>query len=112
EACNWSDPAVSELVSSTHTNVMFNNKVMEMQVNNPLGAFNFFGGFFGSEVWADGQGDDQIREYSTDPYIPFSFSHFTKQSPVCNPNLANNCDFDFCEVPEGGKGTFPGMQWV
>lgn len=112
EACNWSEPAVSELVSSSYTNVMFNEKVQEMHVNSPLGAYNFFSGFFGSEVWQDGQGDDEIREYATDPYIPFTFSHFVKQAPVCNPNYAGNCDADFCEVPEGGKGTFPGMQWV
>lgn len=111
--CDYNDSfAVSKLVTSSYTNVMFNDKVTEMQINNPQGAQNYFGGFFGTKTWADGQGNDMIREYATDPMIPFTFSHFVRQMPVCDPNLANACNFDLCEVPEGGRGTMPGMQWV
>ncbi len=110
--CNWANNGeVSKLISSSYTNVMFNDKVMEMQIANPMGAQNFFSGFFGTEVWKDGQGNDQIREYATDPFIPFTFSHFARQMDVCDPSLANRCDVDLCEVPEGGRGTMPGMEW-
>lgn len=109
--CNFSETGVSKLVTSSYTNVMFDNKVLEYQLSMPLGAQNFFGGFFGSEVWQDGQGYDIIKEYATDPYIPFTFSHFVKQTQVCDPNYANECDADLCEIPEGGRGTLPGIQW-
>lgn len=107
-ACNFnSESAVSKLVSSTHTNILFNEKVNEVQINNPLGAQNFFSGFFGTEVWPDGQGDDYISEYATDPYIPFTFSHFVRTSTSCDPNMSDACDANLCKVPEGGRGTLP-----
>lgn len=110
EGCDFRQPnQVSELVTATHTNVMFNEKVEERQVANALGAYNYFGGLFGKEVWPDGQGMDEIREYYTDPHVPFSFSHFVRQSAICDPNLANECDRTRCEVPEGGRGTMPGF---
>lgn len=110
QGCNFRDPnQVSELVTSTHTNTMFNEKVEERQVNSPLGAYNYFGGLFGKEEWPDGQGHDQIREYYADPYVPMTFSHFVRQSQICDPNLANECDRDRCEIPEGGRGTLPGQ---
>ena len=112
EGCNWNSGAeVSKLITASHTNVMFNDKVMEMQIANPMGAQNFFSGFFGSEVWQDGQGHDEVREYATDPFIPFTFSHFAHRMDVCDPKLANRCDMDLCTVPEGGRGTMPGMEW-
>lgn len=108
QACDFTAPnQVSQLVTSTHTNVMFNDKVAEMQLQNPLGAQNFFSGFFGTEVWPDGQGMDYINEYATDPYIPFSFDYFQQNGIVCDPNLANECNVQLCEVPEGGRGTLP-----
>lgn len=111
EACNFDDPAVSKLITSTYTNVMFNDKVMERQLQSPLGAQNYYSAFFGTEEWPDGQGNDFINEYSTDPYIPFSFSQFQRDVQICDPNLGNNCDFDLCEVPEGGRGTLPPMRF-
>jgi hypothetical protein len=104
--CDFRQPnQVSELVTASYTNVMFNEKVEERMVHNPLGAYNYFGGLLGKEVWPDGQGMDQIREYHTDPHIPFTFSHFVRQSAICDPNLANECDRDRCQIPEGGRGT-------
>ncbi len=110
EQCDFRQPTqVSELVTATHTNVMFNEKVEERTTANPYGAYNYFGGLFGKEVWPDGQGMDLVREYYVDPHIPFTFSHFVRQSAICDPNLANECDRDRCLVPEGGRGTLPGM---
>lgn len=107
--CNFREPTqVSELVTATHTNVMFNEKVEERQIQNAVGAYNYFSGLFGKEVWQDGQGHDRISEYYADPYIPFTFSHFVRQSAICDPNLANECDTDYCQIPEGGRGTMPG----
>lgn len=109
-SCNFREPnQVSELVTATHTNVMFNEKVEERQVNNALGAYNYFSGLFNKEVWQDGQGNDIIREYYAEPYIPFSFNHFVRQSAICDPNLANECNTDYCQIPEGGRGTLPGQ---
>jgi hypothetical protein len=106
--CDFRTPqAVSRLVTSTHTNVMFDSKVVERQIANPLGATNYYGGLFGKEVWPDGIGNDMIREYYAAPYVPFTFSRFTRSMQVCDPNLANECDVDFCKVPEGGRGTMP-----
>ncbi len=110
ESCDFRQPnQVSELVTSTHTNVMFNDKVDERMTANPYGAYNYFGGLLGKEVWPDGQGMDLVREYYVDPHIPFTFSHFVRQAAICDPNLANECDRDRCQVPEGGRGTLPGF---
>lgn len=110
--CNFRDPdAVSKLVTASYTNVKFNEKVAEKQVKNPLGAFNYFKNMFGMEVWPDGQGMDEVREYYAAPHIPFTFSHFVRQGAICDPNLANECDRDRCKIPEGGRGTLPSIQW-
>lgn len=107
-ACDFRDPnQVSELVTSQHTNVKFNEKVDERLLANPAGGCNYFTGFFGTETWEDGQGQDLRREFYTDPYIPLTFSHFVKTMEVCDPNLANECDTQYCDVPEGGRGTLP-----
>jgi len=107
-ACDFRDPnQVSELVTSTHTNVKFNEKVEQRLFQNPAGGCNYFTGFFGTEVWEDGQGQNLKREFYTDPYIPLTFSHFVKTMQVCDPNLANECDTTYCDVPEGGRGTLP-----
>jgi hypothetical protein len=111
-ACDFRQPdQVSKLVTSTHTNVAFNEKVEERHISNAVGSYNYFSGLFGKETWPDGQGMDQINEYYVDPYIPFSFSRFIKQMQICDPNLANECVRDRCEIPEGGRGTMPGMQF-
>lgn len=108
EACDFRQPdQVSKLVTSSYTNVAFNDKVEEKLHQNPLGAANYFGGLFGTEVWPDGQGYDEVKEYYADPHIPFTFSHFVRQSAICDPNLADECRRDRCEVPEGGRGTLP-----
>jgi hypothetical protein len=108
KACNFRDPdAVSKLVTSSHTNVRFNKKVIEKQIKKPEGASNYFTGFFGTEEWPDGQGQTYEREFYADVYIPVTFSHFVKTMQVCDPNLANECDTDYCEIPEGGRGTLP-----
>lgn len=107
-ACNFADPdAVSKLVTSTHTNVKFNEQVEVRQAIKPLGAYNYFGGLFGKEVWGDGQGMDLIREYYAPSHIPLTFSHFVRQSAICDPNLANECNRIACQIPEGGRGTLP-----
>lgn len=114
-ACDFNSPKqVSELVTATHTNTVFNDKIEERMVNNPLSAYNYFQGLFGTEVWPDGQGMDMIREYYADPHIPFTFSHFIRKTNICDPNLANECNRDRCKVPEGGRGTLPSQvffQW-
>lgn len=108
--CDFRQPKqVSELVSSTHTEVMFDQKVQERTVKNVYGAYNYFGGLLGKEEWPDGQGMDLVREYYCDPHVPFSFSQFVRQAAICDPNLANECDRDRCKVPEGGRGTLPGF---
>lgn len=106
KSCNFRDPdQVSKLVTSSHTQIRFNKKVQERQLSNPAGASNYFTGFFGTEVWPDGQGQTLEREFYTDPYLPVTFSHFVKTMQVCDPNLANECHTDYCDIPEGGRGT-------
>lgn len=110
EGCNFADSKqVSDLVTATHTNVEFDERVQERHVNKPLGAHNYFGGLFGTEVWPDGQGMDMVREYHTDPYVPFRFSDFVRVAQICDPNTADDCRRDRCEIPEGGRGTMPPM---
>jgi hypothetical protein len=106
QSCNFRDPdQVSKLVTSSHTEIRFNKKVQERQLKNPAGASNYFTGFFGTETWPDGQGQTMEREFYTDPYLPVTFSHFVKTMQVCDPNLANECHTDYCEIPEGGRGS-------
>lgn len=111
-SCNWKDEgAVSKLITSSYTDVKFNEKVIEKHINNPIGAYNYFREFFNTAVWPDGQGLDEVREYATDAYIPFTFSHFIRQMKICDPSLANECDTDYCQIPEGGRGTLPGLHF-
>jgi hypothetical protein len=110
--CDFRQPdQVSKLVTASYTNVAFNEKVEERHIKNAVGSYNYFTGLFGKETWPDGQGMDQVNEYYVDPYIPFSFSRFIKQMQICDPNLANECQRDRCEIPEGGRGTMPPMQF-
>lgn len=107
-SCDFNQPKkVSELVTASYTNVLFNNKVLEIQMANPLSPLPFFQGLFGTRVWPDGQGMDEVREYSTDPFVPIDFNHFIRSGRTCDPNLSNGCDVDLCEIPEGGRGTLP-----
>jgi len=111
ENCNWKDNGeVSKLVTASYTNVKFNEQVIEKHVLNPVGAMNYFEGFFGTDIWPDGQGTDEIREFATDPYIPYSYEHFIRRMQICDPSLANECDMDYCQIPEGGRGTLPGIE--
>lgn len=111
ENCNFRDGAqVSELVTSTHTNVQFEKVVNMRELRNPMGAANYFGGLFGTAVWEDGIGTDKIREYYADPFIPFTFSHFVRSMQVCDVNSLDECNRDRCKVPEGGRGTMPGVR--
>lgn len=112
EACNWHDPAErNKLVTSSYTNVKFSEKVLQKELRNELGAFNYFGALFGTEVWQDGQGMDEVREFYVPPHVPYSFAYFVRQMQICDPNLADECRRDRCQVPQGGRGTLPGMQF-
>jgi len=109
-ACNFRVPEqVSNLVTSSYTNVMFNKMVVQKHLKNAVGAYNYFSGFFNTGMWADGQGTDEVREYATDVYIPYTFSHFVRTMQLCDPNNANECNTDYCKVPQGGRGTLPGI---
>jgi len=108
ENCNFASPqAVSKLISESYTTVQFDQKVLEREVKNPVGAANYFRGFFGTETIPDGQPMDRVREYFAAPHVPFSFEYFVRQMDICDPNLANRCDHDYMEIPEGGRGTLP-----
>lgn len=112
QGCNFRQPdQVSELVTSTVTQVAFQNQVAQKTVSNPLGAYNYFGGLFGTQTWPDGIGMDMVREYYAHPHLPFSFSYFVRQTEICDPNLADECRRDRCDIPEGGRGTMPPPQF-
>lgn len=83
--------------------------VVQKHLKNPVGAFNYFSGFFNTAIWGDGQGTDEVREYASDVYIPYTFSHFVRTMQLCDPNNANECNTDYCKVPQGGRGTLPGI---
>lgn len=110
--CNWKDnAAVSDIVSQTVTNAMFNQVILEKQIECD-GAARYFSNFFGTRLWEDGVGMDEIREYATPPYIPISFQYFIEKMKPCksNPQNVDECDWDTCVVPEGGRGTLPSFQ--
>lgn len=110
-ACNWNDEsAVSALITDTYTERLFNKGVIEIaNTANPGGA-PYFANFFGTEVWPDGVGQTFEQEVFYDPYIPLDFRHFVRTMQVCDPNTANECLTDYCELPEGGRGVMPGLQ--
>lgn len=111
ESCNFRDPnAVSELVTASYTETRFNQSIAEKQISRPNSASNYFTGFLKTETWPDGQGQDYIREYATQPYIPITFSQFVRTMQICDPNLADECRIDYCDIPEGGRGTLPPIQ--
>lgn len=108
--CNWTDSAaVSNIVSATHTNVKFNEVILQKQMEVD-GAARMFQNYFGTRLWEDGQGMDEVREYATPPYIPISFQYFIEKMKPCSDNNRDDCDWDTCVVPEGGRGTLPGFQ--
>jgi hypothetical protein len=110
QSCSWKDgKAVSDIVAATHTNVMFNGIILEKQMECD-GAARYFSNFFGTRLWEDGQGMDEVREYATPPYIPISFEYFIQKMKPCKGANYDECDWDSCVVPEGGRGTLPGFQ--
>ena len=109
-SCNWKDAkSVSDIVSATHTNVKFNEIILKKQMEVD-GAATMFQNFFGTRNWGDGQGMDEVREYSTPPYIPISFQYFIEKLAPCKDGNRDDCDWDSCVIPEGGRGTLPGFQ--
>lgn len=109
-ACNWKDGAsISNIVSATHTNTKFNEVILEKQMEQD-GAARAFEGFWGTRLWEDGQGMDEVREYATPPYIPVSYQYFIEKMKPCNGANRDDCDRDACIVPEGGRGTLPPFQ--
>lgn len=108
--CNWRDgKAVSDIVSASYTNVKFNEVILEKQIACD-GAGRYFTGFFGTRLWEDGQGMDEVREYATPPYIPVSYEYFVEKMKPCKGANRDDCDWDACVVPEGGRGTLPPFQ--
>lgn len=110
--CNFrNENQVRSLVTSSHTNVKFNDLILEKHMSCD-GAASYFSGFFGTEQWADGQGLDEVREYHTPSYIPLSNEYFAKKMKPCMGAAdLDACDWDTFKVPEGGRGTLPGFQF-
>lgn len=110
QGCNWDEPAVSRLITSEVTQMKFNELVLEIQSANPESMRNLFENYFSTEVWPDGQGQDEIQQYATDPHLPYDFSSFYRTMQICDPNTAHECLWNYCEVPEGGKGNLPPIE--
>ena len=110
EACNFSDEGqVKDLISSTFTPHAFNKVVGEKHFK-ANGNYDYFTNFFGTEVWDDGQGQDEMREWYSSPNIGYDFSRFVKTMQVCDPATADECRTHYEDLPEGGRGALPPME--
>lgn len=110
EGCNFrEEKQVRDLISRTYTPIKFNEKVSEVHHNCP-GAYNYFTGFFGTEEWPDGMGQEEIQERYFAPRLSYDFNRFIRTMQICDPNAANECNTCYEYLPEGGKGTLPPLE--
>jgi hypothetical protein len=107
--CDFMDDAKMDLITGRHTNMKFNERVRERHLGCCDG-YGFFSEFFGTETWEDGQGQDEIREMYFHPSIAYSFQYFTRTMQICDPKLANECNTEYCDIPEGGYGNLPPIE--
>ena len=108
--CNFRQPeVVADLISQRYTSQKINEKVMERHMGSGDG-YGYFANFFPVKTWQDGQGQSELREMYFAPRVPYSFNYFTRTMQVTDPNNANECHTDYCEVPEGGYGNLPQLE--
>ena len=72
--------------------------------------FGYFSNFFPVQTWADGEGQTELREVYHSPRIPYSFNYFMRTMQVCDPNTANECVTQYCDIPEGGISNLPQLE--
>lgn len=110
DSCDFRDgKQVNDLIAKTYTPFKFNEKVAEKHFNQD-GAYSYFTGFYPTEVFGDGQGQDEYSEIYYAPTIGYDFSRFVKTMQICDPNAANECDMCFEELPDGGRGVLPPLE--
>jgi hypothetical protein len=110
KACNFSDEGqVKDLITATFTPHAFNNVVAEKHFK-ANGNYDYFTNFFGTEVWEDGQGQDEFREAYYAPNIGYDFSMFIRTMQVCDAATADECRTTYMDLPEGGRGALPPME--
>lgn len=110
-ACNFRDPVqFSKLITDRHTEMAFGAMVLSKHLKDPNSTFQYFRNFFQSEVWPDGQGQDQINEIYYKPNISFAFNRFQRTMQVRRPNDTDECIPCYEEIGEGGYGTLPPME--
>ena len=108
--CNFRQPeVVADLISQRYTSQKINEKVMERHMGCNDG-YGYFSNFFPVKTWQDGQGQNELREQYFHPRVQYSFNYFTRTMQVTDPNKANECATDYCEVPEGGYGNLPSLE--
>ena len=108
--CNFSDPEqVSKLIAQRYTS----QKIDELVTTRHMGCydgFGYFSNFFPVKTWQDGQGQTELREVYHHPRVPYSFNYFMRTMQVCDPNTANECVTQYCDIPEGGYGNLPQLE--
>lgn len=110
DSCGFSDEGqVKDLIAKTYTPHKFNEKVAEKHFKS-CGNYDYFTNFFGTEVWQDGQGQDEFREIYYAPRIGYDFARFIRTMQICDPQSADECNLECDTLPEGARGALPPME--
>lgn len=111
QACDFQNPKqVSDLITQTYTEMKIQDKVHERHLMGDCTSYKYFTGFFGTETWGDGQGQQLMRDEYFEPRLNMSFNRFVKTMEVCDPNAADECNTCYETLPEGGRGTLPPIE--
>lgn len=109
--CNFSDEGqVKDLVAKTYTPHKFNEAVAEKHAV-ACGAYDYFSKFYPTRIWEDGQGQDEFDEVYYAPEIGYDFSRFIRTAQICDPATADECNTNYEQLPEGGRGALPPMEF-
>jgi hypothetical protein len=94
------------LVFSDGPNAVMKQMIDQMHVTYD-GMYNYMTGLFPTRVWNDWQGTTELGRVYHSPYIPFDMGIFQRSMQICDPQSANECHTDYCEIPRGGITNLP-----
>lgn len=109
EACGGriEDSDIINLVYADSPNAMFDNAVKIKQLSDVHSAYRYFSQFLPVKQFADWNGITEIGEEYHRPYVPIDFSMFQQTMLDCSPDTMDECDTNYCEIPEGGITKLP-----
>lgn len=109
EACGGriEDSDIINNVYADSPSAMFDDVVRIKQLTDVHSAYRYFSQFLPVKQFPDWQGITEIGEEYHRPYVPIDFSIFQQTMLDCSPDKMDECDTNYCIIPEGGITKLP-----